>query len=165
VISLSKDKYKSIIGTAFFLGYLPVMPGTFGALPGIAIYYLLWYFLPSAYLLVGLLISIGILIFLTYYLTPWAVAYWKSEDPSQFILDEIIGFLFVPVFYQTGSVSDIAITGFILFRVFDIIKIPPANYVDKHIKGGTGIILDDIISAGYAALCLYLLSVCGFQFI
>ena len=165
VLSLSKDKYKSIIGTAFFLGYMPVMPGTFGALPGIAIYYLLWYFLSSSYLLVGLLISIGILIFLTYYLTPWAVAYWKSEDPSQFILDEIIGFLFVPVFYQTGSVSDITITGFVLFRVLDIIKIPPANYVDKNIKGATGIILDDIISAGYAALCLYLMSIYNFKLI
>jgi phosphatidylglycerophosphatase A len=165
VISSLKDKCKTIIGTACFLGYMPVMPGTFGALPGIAIYCLLWYFLPSAFLLVGLLISIGILIFLTYYLTPWAVAYWKSEDPSQFILDEIIGFLFVPVFYQKGSVSDIVIIGFVLFRVFDMIKIPPANYVDKNIKGATGIILDDIISAGYAALCLYLLSVCDFQLI
>ena len=97
-------------------------------------------------------------------MTDWATDYWKSKDPSQFVLDEVIGFLCVPVFYQTNNLFDIIVTGFVLFRVLDVIKLPIAKYVDKNVEGSTGIILDDIISAMYAALCLYGLSFLNIQF-
>ncbi|NWH04795.1 phosphatidylglycerophosphatase A family protein [Desulfobacter latus] len=151
------EKLKIISGSACYLGYAPVMPGTFGALPGIAIYYFLWKFSAPDFLWVGLFLSVFLLGVLNYYLTPWAVVYWKSKDPSQFILDEIIGFLCVPLFYGTHQFAKTALWGFILFRVLDIIKIFPANYVDKHVGGSTGILFDDVISGGYAAFCLFLL--------
>ncbi len=156
--ALTVEKLKILSGSACYLGYLPVMPGTFGALPGIAIYYLLWKFLTPEFLWMGLFVSVFLIGLLNYYLTPWATEYWKSKDPSQFILDEIIGFLCVPLFYGTHDFARTALWGFILFRILDIIKIFPASYVDKHVKGSTGIIFDDVISAGYAALCLYVLS-------
>ncbi|MFO7816889.1 MAG: phosphatidylglycerophosphatase A [Desulfovibrionales bacterium] len=152
------EKLKILSGSACYLGYAPVMPGTFGALPGIAIYYLLWKFSAPEFLWVGLFVSVFLLGLLNYYLTPWAVVYWKSKDPSQFILDEIIGFLCVPLFYGTHQFAKTALWGFILFRVLDIIKIFPASYVDKHVGGSTGILFDDVISAGYAAFCLFLLN-------
>ena len=151
------NKLKMLAGSSFGLGYLPLIPGTFGALPGILFYYLLWTFLPRQYVLIGLLAVIALLVLLTYLLTPWAVRYWQSEDPSQFVLDEVIGFLCVPVFFPVHDFIQIAVTGFILFRVLDMIKIPPANIVDKKIKGWFGIIFDDVISAGYAALILYII--------
>ena len=98
-----------------------------------------------------------LLVLLTYVLTPWAVQYWQSEDPSQFVLDEVIGFLCVPVFFPQHDFFLTAVFGFILFRVLDMIKVPPANIVDKRIKGWFGIIFDDVISAGYAAMILYAL--------
>ncbi|MBF0204868.1 MAG: phosphatidylglycerophosphatase A [Desulfamplus sp.] len=88
---------------------------------------------------------------------PWAIRYWKSKDPSQFVLDEIIGFLSVPIFYGAHDFHKTALAGFILFRILDMIKIFPASYVDKNVKGSTGIIFDDVISAGYAALGLFIL--------
>lgn len=149
------NKIKVIAGSSFGLGYLPLIPGTFGALPGLVFYFLLWKFLPAPYVPIGLLIVIALLILLTYLLTPWAIKYWESEDPSQFVLDEVIGFLCVPVFFPYHDFLQTAIFGFILFRVLDMIKVPPANIVDKKIKGWFGIIFDDVISAGYAALVLY----------
>ncbi len=149
------NKIKVIAGSSFGLGYLPLIPGTFGALPGLLFYFLLWKFLPEPYVQIGLVIVIALLILLTYLLTPWAVKYWASEDPSQFVLDEVIGFLCVPVFFPHHDFLQTAIFGFILFRVLDMIKVPPANIVDKKIKGWFGIIFDDVISAGYAALVLY----------
>lgn len=151
------EKLKIISGSAFYLGYSPVMPGTFGALPGIAIYFGLWKMVPPDFLRVSLVISVIALMLLNYYLTPWAIRYWKSKDPSQFVLDEIIGFLCVPVYYGAHDFHRTALAGFILFRILDMIKIFPANYVDKNVKGSTGIIFDDVISAGYAALGLFFL--------
>jgi len=156
-MALTKDKVKNVLGSAFYLGYTPIIPGTIGALPGIAIYYVLWTFLPSKFFLPCLTLVIILLILLTRYLTPWAISFWHSKDPSQFILDEIIGFLCVPFFYHSTNFILTATVGFIAFRVFDIIKIPPANYVDKNVKGWVGIVFDDVISAGYAALLLYVL--------
>ena len=162
--SQKNNTLKNFIGSSFFLGYLPLAPGTFGALPGVLLYYCLWRFLPHTYLQPALLMVIIVYILTTHFLTDWATDYWKSKDPSQFVLDEVIGFLCVPVFYQTNNLFDIIVTGFILFRVLDIIKLPIAKYVDKNVEGSTGIILDDIISAMYAALCLYGLSFLNIQF-
>ena len=157
-MTLNGEKLKILSGSACYLGYLPFMPGTFGALPGIALYYLLWKFLPPEFLWMGLFVSVFLIVLLNYYLTPWATQYWKSKDPSQFVLDEIIGFLCVPLFYGTHDFATTALWGFILFRILDIIKVFPASYVDKNIEGSTGIVFDDVISAGYAALCLSLLN-------
>ncbi|MBF0228871.1 MAG: phosphatidylglycerophosphatase A [Desulfamplus sp.] len=151
-----KDRVKIILGSACYLGYSPIMPGTFGALPGIVIYFVLWKFLPPSFLRISLLGIVISLMLLNYYLTPWAIRYWKSKDPSQFVLDEIIGFLCVPIYYGANDFHRTALIGFILFRILDMIKIFPANYVDKNVKGSTGIIFDDVISAGYAALILFL---------
>lgn len=153
-----KSRVKIIIGSACYLGYSPIMPGTFGALPGIAIYFVLWKVAPPPFLKVFLLAVVVALMLLNYYLTPWAMHYWRSKDPSKFVLDEIIGFLCVPIYYGAADFNRTALIGFILFRVLDMIKIFPANYVDKHVKGSTGIIFDDVISAGYAALSLFLIN-------
>jgi len=151
------ERVKIITGSACYLGYSPVMPGTFGALPGIAIYFGLWKMVHPDFLRLSLLVAVIAIMLLNYYLTPWAVIYWRSKDPSQFVLDEIIGFLCVPVYYGTHDFHRTALIGFILFRILDMIKIFPANYVDKNVKGSTGIIFDDVISAAYAALGLLFL--------
>ncbi len=150
------ETVKVMAGSACYLGYLPIMPGTFGALPGILIYFLLWKIVPSDFLRISLFVAVVALILLNYYLTPWAIRYWRSKDPSEFVLDEIIGFLCVPIYYGAHDFNRTALVGFILFRILDMIKIFPANYVDKNVKGSTGIVFDDVISAGYAALILFL---------
>ncbi len=144
------------LASALYLGCIPIMPGTLGALWGFPIYYGLWKTLPSEYLQGGLAIAVILLCWLNHYLTPWAEKYWNAQDPGQFVIDEIVGFLVVPIIYGADNFYQTAVYGFILFRVFDIIKIPPANIVDKRMKNSTGIVLDDIISGIYAALVLFL---------
>ncbi|MBF0210064.1 MAG: phosphatidylglycerophosphatase A [Desulfamplus sp.] len=151
------EKLKVVAGSACYLGYSPILPGTFGALPGILIYFILWRVVSPDFLKLSLLFVVVALMLLNYYLTPWAIRYWRSKDPSQFVLDEIIGFLCVPIYYGADNFYRTALIGFVLFRILDMVKIFPANYVDKNVKGSTGIIFDDVISAGYAALILFIL--------
>ena len=71
------------------------------------------------------------------------------------MLDEVAGYLVVPILFRGGELWQVALVGFLLFRIFDIIKIPPARQIDQNMHGSWGIILDDLISGAYAAAALY----------
>ncbi|MBN2000204.1 phosphatidylglycerophosphatase A [candidate division KSB1 bacterium] len=153
-----------LIGSAFGLGLSPVAPGTFGALLGVLLHVLTVVFLPNN-LHVFVLTFVLILIIITnHLLTPWAQEYWKSGDPGHFVLDEVAGYLVVPILFHQGEIWQIALWGFLLFRILDIIKIPPARQIDRHMKNSWGIVLDDIISGGYAVLLMYFLLWIGQKF-
>lgn len=155
------DQIHKALASAMYLGCIPIMPGTFGALWGFPIYFILWKTIPSPYLQLSLGVVVLLLCWLNHYLTPWAENHWKAQDPGQFVIDEIVGFLVVPVVYGADNFYQTAVYGFILFRIFDIVKIPPANIVDNKMKNSTGIVLDDIISGIYAALVLFILDSTG----
>lgn len=148
------------IGSALGLGLSPIFPGTCGALLGVLFHLLIVSFFPAS-IQWTLLTVVFILVCLTnHLLTPWAVEYWSSPDPKHFVLDEVAGYLFVQILFRNeGQFWKIAGLGFILFRIFDIFKlIPPTKYIDQNIHGAWGILLDDLVSAGYAALLMYLIS-------
>jgi phosphatidylglycerophosphatase A len=156
--SAAREAVSVFIGSGFGLGLSPIMPGTCGALPGLAAHLLIATYLPSEvrwYALVLIFIIICITHFL---LTPWAVEHWRSKDPRHFVLDEIAGYLLVPILYPYGSPWHVALWGFLLFRVFDIIKIPPARQIDSGMPGAWGILLDDLVSSGYAVLAIVFLN-------
>ena len=79
-----------------------------------------------------------------------AEKFYKSKDPQQVVLDEVIGYwigiLFIPFSFSY------AVMAFILFRVFDIIKPFPASSLES-LKGGLGIMIDDIIAGLYTLAC------------
>ena len=81
--------------------------------------------------------------------------YWNDEDPGHFVLDEIAGYLMVPLLFRGAHLWETTVVGFLLFRVLDIIKLPPARQIDRDLHGPWGIVLDDLISGAYAALVLY----------
>ena len=145
------------IGSSFGLGLSPIAPGSFGALPGVAYHVALALYAPASWLVPGLVLGLAAVILANHLLTPWAVKYWKDEDPGNFVLDEVAGYLVVPILFRGGELWQVALWGFLLFRVFDIIKIPPARQIDQNMHGPWGIVLDDIISGAYAALALYAL--------
>ena len=62
----------------------------------------------------------------------------------------------MPIFFHKGPTWQIALWGYILFRLFDIIKIPPARQIDRRMKDAWGILLDDVVSAFYALIVMYL---------
>lgn len=147
--------------TAFGLGLSPVAPGTCGALLGVLIHLATAYFLPPSVQTIALVVCLIGVVALNHVLTPWATWYWDSEDPSHFVLDEVAGYLMVPIFFSAGHLWQVAVWGFLLFRVFDIIKVPPARQIDRCMAGSWGIVLDDLVSGLYAALGLYLLKEIG----
>ncbi len=151
------DKIRLLGATAFGFGLSPVMPGTCGTVPGVAIHVLIVLTLPAKFqwaslVAVFLLACVGNLA-----LAPWAIRYWKSKDPKHFVLDEVAGYLVIPILFTQGSLWKVALWGFFLFRIFDIIKTPPASYFDKNVSGGWGILLDDIVAGLYAVLVIYMI--------
>ncbi len=146
------------IGSALGLGLSPILPGTCGALLGVFFHVLIVLFLPAVFQLSALLATFLLVCVANHLLTPWAEAYWHCKDPKYFVLDEVAGYLFVPILFRYGTLWKVALWGFLLFRVLDIFKlIPPARYVDQNVPGAWGILLDDLVSAGYAALIMYLI--------
>lgn len=149
------------IGTAFGLGLSPIMPGTFGALLGVLLHVSTVFLLPSNYHLIVLFTIFVCVCAANHVLFPWAKNYWKSDDPAHFVLDEVAGYLFVPILFQQGKFWPVVIWGFILFRFFDIIKMPIARQIDQKLHNAWGVILDDIVSAIYAVITMIFISWVG----
>ena len=85
---------------------------------------------------------------------------FDSDDPPEIVIDEVIGqmitLIAIPVYETLYPLPVIyyCISAFILFRIFDIWKPYPVNYIDNNIKGALGIILDDIVASFYSILIL-----------
>jgi phosphatidylglycerophosphatase A len=135
------------LATGMGLGYLPLIPGTFGTLAGIPICLLLnlggWvvYALGSILLIVA-----GV------WIAAQAEDIFGVHDSRRVVVDEICGFLVTMAFVVPGVLT-IAI-GFIAFRFFDIVKPFPVGYLDKNVPGGWGVMLDDIAAGVYANVTL-----------
>ncbi len=148
-----KEYIYIIIGTSFGLGYAPIAPGTAGALPGLGAYIIIALFTTG--LLQTILIAAVFVLScaITIWLSPWAEGYWKKKDPGIFVTDEVAGFLGTVLLWRTPSVAKTAIWAFIITRIIDIIKIPPARQLER-LNGGWGILADDLCSSLYAAVVL-----------
>jgi len=139
-----------LLASNFGLGYAPVASGTFGTLAGIPLYYLLAELSPITYSLVWLL-----LLGLSFWVAEQAGRYYHVVDDGRIVIDELLGYLttvaWLPFSWTTAGL------GFLLFRLFDITKPPPANWLDRSLKNGVGVVLDDVAAGIYAALALRLL--------
>ncbi len=137
------------LALGFGSGLAPVAPGTFGTLASIPIYLLLAQ-LALPYYLLMVLLSFGIGVFLCHY-TSSALG---VHDHSGIVWDEFGGFwstmIAVPVGWQW------IVGGFVLFRVFDIVKPWPVKIADTKLKGGFGIMFDDVLAGIYALICMHL---------
>ncbi|MBI4195375.1 MAG: phosphatidylglycerophosphatase A [Betaproteobacteria bacterium] len=130
------------------VGLMPVAPGTFGTLLALALFWLLAPWLDALHwlLLVAAMFVIGV----------WACdrtgRALGAADHGGMVWDEIVAFLLVLVFLPDALHWQA--TGFLLFRLFDILKPPPIRYCERALKGGLGVMADDIIAAFYALLLL-----------
>lgn len=143
---------RRIILSFFFVGYVPFFPGTAGSAGAAGLYLALrylgvsspWFFLSLS----------GFFFCLTALLGRWAVKYYGKPDPRQVVLDEVAGYfvsvsLFIHVLPLTAALS-----AFLLFRLFDIVKPPPCRKLEK-LPHGYGIAADDIMAGIYANICLH----------
>jgi phosphatidylglycerophosphatase A len=133
------------IATVLGLGYAPVAPGTVGSAAGLV----LWWLLPASPVVQAVVI---VVIFIA---GSWggsvAERHFGRSDPGQVVIDEVMGTLITLFLNPVGWIG--ALAGFLLFRVFDVIKPYPANRLEQ-LHGGVGVMADDAMAAVYANLVL-----------
>ncbi|HXW82892.1 MAG TPA: phosphatidylglycerophosphatase A [Candidatus Binataceae bacterium] len=143
-----------LIASGLFTGYSPIASGTAGSVVGVALSWLvfvpLWERSPWLALLI--------------FAIAFAIACWiagrgevifDEHDSPKIVIDEVLGMVFTmfgnpvtPAYYAVG---------FVLFRIADVVKPPPAKYIDTSIGGGLGVMLDDLAAAVYANIGLQIL--------
>jgi phosphatidylglycerophosphatase A len=138
------------LGFGFGTGLAPIIPGTFGTLPALPLYWLLAGLPLSWYLtaVVGLFL-LGILI------CQRCEDRFGISDHSGIVWDEIVGYLVTMIAVPFSWPA--AALGFLLFRAFDMLKPWPIRWLDRSVHGGLGIMLDDVLAALFAAAILHLL--------
>jgi|SRR3989338_806142 len=135
------------MATGLGLGYLPFAPGTWGSLLGILLAYGLSFLsLPIASL------TLIAFIFFAIWCATHAETYFKKKDASQIVIDEVCG-MAISLFCIPFTLQNIFIA-FLLFRLFDIVKPFPARLFEQKLKGGYGIVLDDVMAGIYANVML-----------
>lgn len=134
-----------------YTGYSPFAPGTAGTLAAIPFYLLLARLPLPLYLAALVLFTL-----FACRVSGLAEDVFQEKDPGKIVIDEVVGYLVtmtaVPLSWR-GVVA-----GFLLFRFFDIAKVPPARQVDRHMKNGWGVVLDDVVAGVYACIALHLLT-------
>lgn len=146
------SRLKLALSTCLFLGLAPFAPGTFGTLGGVAI---AWLLADSPNYLIWILVLAAVLYAVGRWCGTWAEEYAGGKDPQFFVLDEVIGYL-VTVAWIRGPSLTTLVVAFLLFRFFDIVKVPPTKRFER-IGGGDGILLDDVVAGIYAFAVLTVL--------
>lgn len=146
-----------ILSTGMFTGFIPIAPGTAGALAALGIWYALYFYLSTS-VLFWVTVS---LILLTTIVGVWTSnvmeRYW-GKDPRSVNIDEFVGtwipLLVVPCEHYTWI---LAIFGFAMFRIIDIYKPLGCRTIDEKCPGGWGVMLDDVLAGFYALILTFCL--------
>lgn len=140
-----------LVATAFGAGYSPRAPGTCGTAVAV----------PLAWALASLsvwqfsLVALGVTV-LGIYCAQRAGRAWGTEDDQRIVIDEVAGYLVTMIPADRSSWAALAI-GFVVFRLFDIVKPPPVRWLDEHLPGGWGVMLDDVAAGVLGAITMILL--------
>lgn len=145
------------IACGFGAGLSPRAPGTVGSLaallPWLALRELAW---PCYLVVLALAFALGV----------WAcarvVARLGVDDPGFVVWDEFVGqwIALLPLLWLPANLGW-ALVGFVAFRLFDILKPWPVSWADRHVRGGLGVMLDDVLAGAGAALVLLVLTRLG----
>lgn len=135
----------------FGSGAIPFAPGTFGTLIAVPIYIAMMWLPDWAYFFILLL-----MFFVGVWLCDKTSKDLGVHDHSGIVWDEIVGYLVTMMMAPAGWMW--LLIGFVLFRVLDILKPWPISWLDKHLKGGFGIMLDDVAAGVFALLGVHLIN-------
>lgn len=136
-----------MIATVFGAGYSPVAPGTVGSAVTVLVLWLIPFSRAGLGLFLVIVTVVGV----------WAAGIAErrlgGKDPGAIVIDEVAGMtLSVVLFPLTPAVL---LAGFVLFRIFDVVKPPPAH-ASQRLAGGAGVMIDDLIAGLYALAVLAL---------
>ena len=139
------NKVAEIISTVFYIGRIPLAPGTVCSFLAFLSWYYLRFYIEGVFILYGSLI----LFFIGVSVSTIYSELIKKEDPSEVVIDEWVGqwiaLWLIPHSFVWGFLS------FTIFRIFDIFKLGPVKGMDD-IKSGTGIMMDDVVAGIFALL-------------
>lgn len=139
------------LALGFGSGLVPFMPGTWGSLAAVPLIIAMSLLPDWGYVAVTLLACV-----VGNYLCGKTAEDMRVHDHGSIVWDEVAGmmitFAFIPIHWQS------LLAGFVLFRLFDIVKPWPIGPIDKHVHGGTGIMLDDVVAGVMACVSLHSIS-------
>jgi len=141
------------LATGAYSGYAPVASGTAGSLAALPLV-----FLSTQLLQVSATLQVAALILAIVgacWVAGVAEQYLDEHDSGKIVVDEIVGFLTATALMDVTLMR--LVVAFFLFRLFDILKPPPARYFDQHVPGGAGIVLDDVCAGIYTNLLVRVL--------
>jgi phosphatidylglycerophosphatase A len=137
------------IATVGYCGYFPFAPGTVGSAAGLVVYLFVWW---SHSPTIEIALILGLFAAGVWAGTT-AEQYFGGIDPGPVVIDEVVGMLITLAFIPVGWSA--ALIGFLLFRIFDVIKPFPAGRFEQ-LHGGLGVMADDAMAAIYANVSLRL---------
>ena len=152
--------FTNIFVSIFYIGYIRYAPGTWGSLASLGIIFFLFNIINISFSI--LIILFVFLFFLSNYLINYFSSITNSYDSKHIVIDEFLGMFVIFLFYDVIFIYNDYITClliFVCFRTFDVFKIFPANYFDKQLHNGYGVILDDIIAGMYTILTMIIINV------
>lgn len=139
---------EKFLGSGFYTGYSPFASGTVGSFAALLLYYIPGF--EKLYIILPL--TLIFFVYGIYVGNKFEKVYGK--DPSQCTIDEVVG-TWISLILLPKTVF-ISLTAFLIWRIFDIIKPQPAKK-SEQLKGGWGIMIDDVISGIYTLLTMHLL--------
>ncbi len=144
-------KLIQFFATAGFVGLIPKAPGTFGTLVAMPIAFLLAQGGPNFYAVATLLAIIFSVV-----ISELHERALGSHDSKTIVIDEVVGYLVAFAWLPLSWMSMVA--AFILFRFFDILKPWPISVLDARVKGGLGVVVDDLAAGLLANLILHFIA-------
>ena len=152
------NRFAKMIISLFGIGFIPLAPGTVGSFFSIIFFYIMFEYFSF--------VNIIIIFLFTFFISLKLINLYSSlsnkHDPSEIVIDEFLGINFIFIFYEYFKFTNdifMFVLIFIIFRLFDIIKFFPANWIDKNIRNSWGVILDDVVAGFYCVIILYTLNV------
>jgi phosphatidylglycerophosphatase A len=133
--------------SGLFSGFSPVASGTVGSAVGLAFYWIPGF--EHAFIMVPL----GLLVFILGIKASDSMEKVYGQDPGEVTIDEVLG-MWISLLFLPKSLL-VSVTAFFIFRILDIVKPFPARRFDSK-PGGTGVMLDDVVSGVYTNLLLQL---------
>ncbi len=141
------EKVILFFATGCYAGKIPYAPGTFGTFVAIPFVWVLTLMAPS----LAAFYAISLILF-AIYVADRAETILGEKDPPCVVIDEIAGYVVAMTVVPITILS--VLLGFLIFRFFDIIKLPPTKYFENNFIGGAGIVLDDIAAGILTAVVL-----------
>ena len=133
------DQVILFLGQGLGLGRIPFAPGTVGTLPGLLLVWVFWQGGSGVYLALT-----AVVILSAVWIAKRSAEILGVADDPRIVIDEIAGVLVAFAFVPPSGLA--LAVGFCVFRILDIAKPPPISTADRQVKGGVGIVLDDVLA-------------------